>query len=102
MYTLYSSTMYKIFQSLPFATINEPLKSKCREIDDIVGKFQIPLFLCTYGYDILTHDLDINECDKDNGSCSQICTNTERSYECSCRNGYVLDSDGHNCSGTHI
>ena len=46
-------------------------------------------------------DLDIVECDdhKDNIGCSQICTNTEGSYECSCRNGYVLDSDGHNCSG---
>ena len=45
---------------------------------------------------------DVIECDEDNGSCSQICINTEGSYECSCRNGYVLDSDGHNCSGTYI
>ena len=45
---------------------------------------------------------DIAECDEDNGGCEQICTNTEGSYECSCRNGYVLDGNGHNCSGTYI
>ena len=42
---------------------------------------------------------DIAECNDNNGGCSQICTNNEGSFECSCRNGYVLDSDGHNCSG---
>ena len=43
---------------------------------------------------------DIAECDEDDGGCEQICTNTEGSYECSCRNGYVLDGNGLNCSGT--
>ena len=43
---------------------------------------------------------DIAECDEDDGGCEQICTNIEGSYECSCRNGYVLDGNGHNCSGT--
>ena len=45
---------------------------------------------------------DIAECDEGNGGCEQICTNIEGSYECSCRNGYVLDGNGHNCSGTYI
>ena len=45
---------------------------------------------------------DIAECDEDNGGCEQICTNTEGNYECSCTNGYVLDGNGHNCSGTYI
>ena len=44
---------------------------------------------------------DIVECDENNGGCSQICTNTEGSFECSCREGYVLDNDGQNCSGTY-
>ena len=51
--------------------------------------------------DLTCHDKnsDIIECDEGNGGCSQICTNTEGSFECSCRNGYVLDGVGYNCSG---
>ena len=54
--------------------------------------------------DLIYHDTnsDIVECDDNNGGCSQICNNTEGSYECSCRNGYVLDNDQSNCSGTFI
>ena len=37
---------------------------------------------------------DVNECDKDNGNCSQMCTNTDGSFNCSCNSGYLLDSDG--------
>ena len=47
-----------------------------------------------YNTNILT---DINE---SNGGCSHNCTNTEKSFECSCRDGYMLDSDGKNCSGS--
>ena len=43
---------------------------------------------------------DINECDKDNGRCNQICTNTFGSYYCSCEEGYTLDFNGFNCTGT--
>ena len=32
--------------------------------------------------------IDINECDDDNGGCSQICLNTNGSFECECYNGY--------------
>ena len=51
--------------------------------------------------------LDINECEADNhgtsnGNCSQICVNTEGSFECSCRVGYVLGSDGTSCLGTRV
>ena len=42
---------------------------------------------------------DINECDQDNGGCSQICNNTFGSYKCSCKQGYTLDINGFNCSG---
>ena len=45
---------------------------------------------------------DINECNESNGNCSQICTNTEGSCECSCRDGYNLGGDGQNCSGTRV
>lgn len=33
---------------------------------------------------------DINECD--NSPCSQICTNTEGSYSCSCNDGFLLSN----------
>ena len=42
---------------------------------------------------------DINECDESNGGCSHYCINTEGSFECFCRDGYILVSDGKNCSG---
>ena len=50
--------------------------------------------------DIILLYLDINECEDDNGGCSQYCNNIEGSFECSCFNGYELDSDGFSCSGT--
>ena len=30
------------------------------------------------------------------------CTNTEGSFECFCRDGYILVSDGKNCSGARV
>ena len=35
---------------------------------------------------------DINECDDKNATvqCSQICTNKEGGYSCSCKDGYFL------------
>ena len=45
--------------------------------------------------------LDQNECaTANNGGCSQLCTNTNGSYECSCVLGYELDADGFSCNGT--
>ena len=43
--------------------------------------------------------LDINECDNNNGGCSQNCTNTNGSFFCSCDEGYQLKSDGLTCKG---
>ena len=38
-------------------------------------------------------------CKKDNGGCSQICTDLEDGRICSCRSGYQLGSDGQTCEG---
>ena len=43
---------------------------------------------------------DINECDEGNGGCSDYCDNTQGSFECSCDDGYELESDRRNCVGT--
>jgi len=43
--------------------------------------------------------LDINECQTDNGGCTQTCDNTDGSYQCSCIKGYELTSDNHTCVG---
>ena len=42
---------------------------------------------------------DTNECQTNNGSCEQVCTNSVGSFECSCNQGYSLASDGFNCNG---
>ena len=55
--------------------------------------------LYTLIYSVIMSLPDINECDESNGGCSHNCTNTEGSFECFCRDGYILVSDGKNCSG---
>nr|XP_006822914.1 PREDICTED: tolloid-like protein 1-like [Saccoglossus kowalevskii] len=40
---------------------------------------------------------DVDECENDNGGCGHVCTNTIGSYNCSCRNGYMLHENGHSC-----
>lgn len=42
---------------------------------------------------------EINECSTNNGNCSQLCTNTNGSYFCSCNHGYVLNGNNMTCSG---
>ena len=42
---------------------------------------------------------DINECQTDNGGCTQTCDNTNGFYQCSCWDGYELTSDNHTCVG---
>ena len=50
-------------------------------------------------YDNTFKNADINECDQNNGKCSQICFNEVGSYVCECQNGYQLDQTGLNCDG---
>ena len=49
-------------------------------------------------YFFTTH-ADVDECVEDTDGCSQICTNTPGSFECSCDPGYVLAEDGFTCTG---
>ena len=41
---------------------------------------------------------DVDECALSTDECDQNCFNTEGSYTCSCRDGYVLNGDGLTCS----
>ena len=42
---------------------------------------------------------DIDECTQGLAGCSHNCDNTLGSYSCSCRKGFQLLSDNHNCAG---
>ena len=57
------------------------------------------LLLYYYYYYYYYYCADIDECATDQANCSQSCNNTIGSYQCSCNEGYVLDSDKHTCYG---
>ncbi|XP_030376364.1 dorsal-ventral patterning protein tolloid [Scaptodrosophila lebanonensis] len=44
--------------------------------------------------------IDADECAVNNGGCQHRCRNTFGSYKCSCRNGYTLSENSHNCTET--
>ncbi len=43
--------------------------------------------------------LDVDECSEGSDNCAQNCTDTDGSYECSCRSGYRLANDSQGCDG---
>ena len=53
-----------------------------------------------YQHTCILFSLDVNECSINNGGCQHTCVNTDGSYECQCRSGYRLSSNGRNCIGT--
>ena len=52
--------------------------------------------------------IDLDECkivpyfNVTRAGCSQICTNTDGSFQCSCRQGYILSKDHKTCEGKDI
>ena len=43
--------------------------------------------------------LDVNECEVNNGGCSQVCINRRGNFSCECRSGYTLNAaDGTSCA----
>ena len=42
-------------------------------------------------------NIDINECESNNGGCSHSCVNTAGSYVCMCNPGYQLGADAKQC-----
>ena len=66
-----------------------------------LAKASSPIRNTTVYITIIYHILyvDVNECIEDVDGCAQICTDTLGSYTCSCRSGYQLASDDHQCNG---
>lgn len=48
---------------------------------------------------VIITSADVNECDINNGNCQQMCKNLYGRHSCSCREGFVLDSNKRTCSG---
>lgn len=44
--------------------------------------------------------MDVDECVTTPDVCDHSCMNSVGSYECSCNQGYILESDGHSCQVT--
>lgn len=59
------------------------------------------LFLCvTSSFFIIFcafNPTDVDECSEGNGGCQQICVNMMGSYECRCREGFLLSDNQHTC-----
>lgn len=51
---------------------------------------------CPHGEDEPEETCNVNECEIDNGGCSQICIDTPTSYYCKCEMGYLL-IDNYTC-----
>ena len=45
---------------------------------------------------------DVNECERKTNRCSQLCNNTEGSYNCHCMKGYQLKSDNVTCESKYF
>lgn len=65
--------------------------------------FPLSYFLFFYLSSILQEmifDLDIVECNTNNGDCSDYCYDTPGSYHCGCPSGYQLAVDAKTCEGS--
>ena len=62
---------------------------------------RVPATLVLFHYSVtLLLFLDIDECEETTDGCEQTCNNIEGSFECLCEDGYLLDVDGKQCTGT--
>ena len=50
----------------------------------------------------MLHSIDTIECANNNGECEHNCTNTEGSFYCTCKVGYILANDNRSCEGKWI
>ena len=58
-----------------------------------------------YTTNVLCHDyldcnvIDIDECNEGSALCEQNCSNNNGSYTCSCKKGFIIETDGISCTG---
>ena len=52
-----------------------------------------------YDYGNYINTIDIDECLVNNGTCENICINTEGSFYCQCSTGLELSADNRTCEG---
>lgn len=81
----------------------------CRQWGNSLGfrtESQLHLFLphihlsaSVFNCDLACYVQDVNECEKGNGGCAEVCINTKGSRRCECGRGKVLDVDGKSCKG---
>ena len=45
---------------------------------------------------------DVDECEVENGGCSDICTNSSPGHSCSCSPGFTLDVNTYDCHGQSV
>ena len=58
----------------------------------------VTMNLALHGHVNLLIISDINECQRENGECQQVCVNEIGSHNCSCYEGYYLNStDNRSC-----
>ena len=50
-------------------------------------------------YVSIVSGVDINECERSEHNCSQLCDNVPGGFVCGCEAGYSLQGDGVNCTG---
>ncbi|XP_065068975.1 uncharacterized protein LOC135694205 [Rhopilema esculentum] len=74
------------------------LKPVCEEDCQNGGTCTLPnRCKCPKGFSGRTCSDDTNECQVENGGCSQTCINSVGSYKCECSDGYKLAEDGKKC-----
>ena len=80
---------------------NTPLSVLCvgNIYKSVLEEMQASIVLTIILYALSVYILDIDECAESSVVCEQVCTDTDGSFQCSCRNGFRLGSNGRSCDG---
>lgn len=65
----------------------------------LVKKFHVIICIFVLVVTVIIFSSDIDECSQTPSICDHHCINNNGSFECGCRNGYMLDADLRTCTG---